>query len=128
MDLIRKLLLKLEAMGSSHRVLTFTAYDEDIAVEGYDPEQIEYHLSQLWRSGLIETGGSGSGIGGSGDFMFRDLTWSGHDFLDSVRDPEVWQKTKEGASKAGSWTVGLLADVAKAYAKQKLKEVTGLEL
>lgn len=42
MDLIRELLLTLEAIQSSHRVVTFTADDKAITVEDYDAEQIEY--------------------------------------------------------------------------------------
>ncbi|MBQ0820972.1 DUF2513 domain-containing protein [Microvirga sp. HBU67558] len=128
MDLIRELLLKLEQLSSAHRVVTFTADDEEIAVEGYTPDEIEYHLALIWREGFVETGTSGSGQMMSGEFLFRRLTWKGHDLIDSIRDPEVWKKTKEGASKAGGWTVQLLADFSKAILKQKLKEMTGFEL
>ena len=51
------------------------------------------------------------------------LTWRGHDFLDSVRDPEIWRKTKEGATKAGGFTLDLLMDLAKAIIKAKLGAV-----
>jgi hypothetical protein len=39
-------------------------------------------------------------------FGVTGLTSSGHEFPDSVRDPEIWRKTIEGANKAGSFTVG----------------------
>jgi hypothetical protein len=32
----------------------------------------------------------------------KRLTWNGHEFLDAVRDDEVWRRTKEGARKAGN--------------------------
>jgi hypothetical protein len=48
--------------------------------------------------------------------------------LESVRNPETWQKTKEGAHKIGSWSVSLLSDMAKAYAKYLAKEKLGLNL
>jgi Hypothetical protein (DUF2513) len=28
-----------------------------------------------------------------------NLTWQGHEFLETVRDPDVWERTKEGASR-----------------------------
>lgn len=128
MDLIRGLMLKLEALSSSHRVVTFTADDEEIAVQGYDPEQIEYHLALIWEAGWIDTGTNGSGMTASGEFMFRRLTTSGHDFVDSVRDPEVWQQTKGAATKAGGWTLGVLKDLGTAYLKHIIKERAGIDL
>lgn len=123
MDLVRALLLKLEAMSSSHSTTTFTTDDEDIAVEGYDEEQIAYHLLLLQEAGFIE----GKRFV-SGEFSFRRLTWNGHEFLDSVRDPEVWKKTKAGASKVGGWTFGLIKDLATAVIKETIKEKTGLPI
>ena len=58
----------------------------------------------------------------------RGLTWEGHDFLDTVRDPDVWKRTKEGASKMGGWTFGLLKDLGTAYLKHVAKERLGLDL
>jgi len=57
-----------------------------------------------------------------GSFLFRRLTMEGHDFLDTVRDPEIWRRTKQGATKAGGWTIGLLAEFGRAVLKQKAKE------
>ncbi len=127
LDLIRELLVKLEEKGSSHETKFVRADDEDMAVEGFDLEQIEYHLAQLWKSGLIETGGSGSGIGASGDFFFRDLTWSGHEFVNAVRGKDVWQKTKDRLKPVGGWTLGIAGDVAKAIFKEQVKNHTGLD-
>jgi hypothetical protein len=45
--------------------------------------------------------------------IFRRLTWFGHDFLDSVRDPAIWKATKEGAAKIGGFSVHLLGALAK---------------
>ena len=86
---------------------------------------IDYHLVMLRDAGLVESPGSqpaGYGI------TFRKLTWEGYDFLDTVRDPEVWKRTKEGASKMGGWTFGLLKDLGTAYLKHVAKERLGIEL
>jgi hypothetical protein len=129
MDFVRELLLKIE---NGQKVFE-TASTEQAEILGFTPEtpltreeadNLSGHLDLLHNAGFIEIEERMAG----GTVLIRDLTWSGHDFLDSVRDPEVWQKTKEGASKAGAWTVELLMEVGKAYAKQKLKDVTGLEL
>jgi hypothetical protein len=125
MDLIRELLLKLEAfpmrMGG---IATISPDADEIAVPGYDSAQIDYHLGQIRRAGFIDEGGSRpmSGIG------FRCLTWEGHDFLDSVRDPKIWTKTKDGALAAGGFTVDLLKDLAKGFVKKQIEERTGVTL
>lgn len=76
--------------------MTIPPDDEAIAVEGYDVDQIDYHLSQIIRAGWIDEGGARPMIG----IGFRCLTPAGHDFLDSVRDPETWSRTKKAAAGA----------------------------
>lgn len=51
------------------------------------------------------------------------VSWMGYEFLDKVRDPEIWRKTKDGAEKVGSWSVKLLADLATGYIKAKAVEL-----
>jgi hypothetical protein len=127
MDLMRGLLLKLEALPVPRGgVLTIPPNHEAIAVEGYDVDQIDYHLSQIIREGWIDEGGEGArpmiGIG------FRCLTPAGHDFLDSVRDPETWSRTKKAAAGAGGFTLDLLRDLAKGLIRKQIEDRTGVKL
>jgi hypothetical protein len=113
-------------MGTANGFTKFSAHDDEIAVEGYTPEQIEYHLAVIWKGGFVETIPNGPGRMMNGDFMFGRLTWKGHDFVDTLRDGEVWKKTKEGASKAGGWTADFLLEMGKAIIKQKAKDFLGI--
>src|SRR5215216_572246 len=99
MDLIRELMLTLEAIDTEpNRIVRL----DPSTVEGYEPKQVIYHYRLLCEAGYVDVGTSTL----KADLpTFRRLTWAGHDFIDSVRDPEVWRKTKAGASKAGSWTI-----------------------
>jgi Hypothetical protein (DUF2513) len=127
MDLIRELMLKLEALPvplTELKVLDGNA--AAVQVDGYTTEQIDYHLLLLEQAGFIHGGGMenfgmrfGPGIG------FQSLTWAGHDFLDSVRDPDVWDRTKQVASAAGGFTVDLLVSVAKSLAEGAVKGLIG---
>jgi hypothetical protein len=90
-------------------------------VAGYEVDQIAYHLSLIKAAGLIDTGGVRPMIG----IGFRSLSWAGHDFLDSVRSPDVWDKTKQVASAAGGFTVELLVFAAKTYLEGKIKGLIG---
>lgn len=124
MDLIRELLLKLEALPMRRGgIVLIKAEDAEVQVDGYSADQIDYHLALIREAGLIETaGGAMKGI------TFRRLTWDGHDLLDSIRSPEVWAKTKSGALAAGGFTMELLADLAKGFIKKQIESRTGVTL
>lgn len=125
MDLIRELLLKLEALDTQPgSIWHFSGDDAEVSVPGYTADAIEYHAQLITKAGLIDAGGRGSMQG----FMFRSLTWEGHDFLDSIRDPEIWAKTKTGAAAAGGFTVDLLKDLAKGFVKKQIEDLTGVKL
>ena len=126
MDLIRELLLRLESLpiepGSIH---IFYAGDDELRIDGFSDDQVSYHLSLIDEAGLIDAGTAAQPISG---FMFSRLSWAGHDFLDSIRDPEVWTKTKRGAEAAGGFTVDLLKDLAKGFIRKQVEEYTGIKI
>jgi hypothetical protein len=72
----------------------------------------------------------GDSIGDEQGEEWQDLqlTWNGHEFLEAVRDPEVWRRTKEGAKAAGNAGLGFMWELAKAYGKHVAKERLGIEL
>jgi Hypothetical protein (DUF2513) len=127
MDLIRELLLKLEALPIPSIGFRMIQPDEaEVQVEGYTVEQIDYHLSLLEQANLISAGGLdvlGMKIGPG--TAFRSLSWAGHDFLDSVRSPDVWEKTRKVAAAAGGLTIDLLMATAKTYLEVKVKGLIG---
>jgi len=49
-----------------------------------------------------------------------ELTWEGHQFLEDIRDPDIWGKTKERAKGVANMGVGFLWEIAKAEIKTKL--------
>lgn len=56
------------------------------------------------------------------------LTWEGHDFLDTIRDDEVWAATKDGVKKAGGFSLELMKALAKGLLRKKIEHHTGIEL
>jgi hypothetical protein len=127
MDTIRTLLLRLESlpMRSPSAIVLVGGHDPDFLKEGEDPDEIDYHLALLQENKLIECPGRN---GMDSRIRFQRLTWPGHDFLDSIRDDEVWRKTKAAAERAGGWTVDLLKDLAKGLIKKQVEEYTGVKL
>jgi hypothetical protein len=125
-DLVRALLLRIESwdIPPGGRMSNLRATDPEIQIEGYAANQIDYHLEQLIDAKLVD--GEYSNM--ERLFYITKLTWPGHDFLDSVRDPEIWRETKEGAKQAGGFTIELLGDLAKGLIKTQIEKHTGVKL
>jgi hypothetical protein len=125
LGLIRELLLRLEALPMEmYGAVTITPDNPRVAVEGYSEDEIAYHLSLLQERGLIEMETSQPLIG----IVFTRLSWEGHDFLDAVRDPEIWKKTKQGMDQVGSFSFELVRDLAKGLIKTQIEKYTGVQL
>lgn len=119
MDIIRTILLGAEAQTQKDFGSTFS-------VSGVSEEQIEIHLPLLIDKGLLE-GKDWSSMKSRSWGMVR-LTWDGHDFLDTVRDDEIWRETKNGVKAAGGFSLDLIKSLAKGLVKQKIEKHTGVEL
>jgi hypothetical protein len=57
-----------------------------------------------------------------GVVILSRLTFHGHEFLDTIREPEIWHTTKESAKKVGGAGVQMLFEIGRACLKQKLVE------
>ena len=40
---------------------------------------------------------------------------AGHQYLEMIRDPEIWRQTKESAQKIGSFSLDVLSALAKGF-------------
>lgn len=55
----------------------------------------------------------------------RGITWDGYEYLDTIRDPEIWSKTKGSLAKVGGT---LSIELIMAIAKHAVREKLGLEV
>ena len=122
MDLIRTLLIQIEESASPTSLGNLVTQNPGVKF----PE-LQYNLKQLYDAEYIEGVYTAFASGGF-DLLRIELTWKGHDFIDSVRDDEVWAKTKKGAEEARGFTIDLLKDLAKGLVKKKIEEHTGITL
>ena len=112
MNLIRELLFQLESdQGGKVRRLQ--------APEGCSPEQVNYHATLMLQAGLIE----GKRTVAFSGVTFRDLslTWTGHEFLDAIRPPLVWERVQERLAHLGGATLAVVKDLA----IDELKKILG---
>lgn len=121
MDLIRSILLKVEEAPSKPKSQQFLDPNDEA-----ESQRVLQHLKLLEESGLIK----GHPIDIQGHHLLYDieLTWEGHDFVDAVRDPKIWQKTKKSAEEAGGWTLDLLKDLALGFLRKQVEARTGVKL
>lgn len=113
MDLVREILLAIEKCPEP----VVWGYLE---VEGFEPGPINAHLHLLNEAGYIRAAAAQDANTSYG-YMMQDssLTWAGYEFLDTIRDTEIWRLTKTGAEKVGVWGISMLVELAKGYARQK---------
>ncbi|ARQ13149.1 hypothetical protein NXC12_PD00037 (plasmid) [Rhizobium etli] len=126
MDLIRLLMLKLEALPMRPGGAYIISHDNDeVQIPEYSGDEIAYHLRLIQQAGFVT---SSNFKPMSGGITFSGFSWEGHDFLDSVRDPEIWQKTEGALKQAGGFSLDLAKALAKGFIKKKIEQHTGVEL
>lgn len=127
MDLIRKILLSFDETDADRISVN------NVILEGHSAKEVYFHIEIMTEAGLLDHQIVRPELG-DGRLMRIGIdrgirpTMAGYDFLDAVRDPETWRKTRDGALAAGGWTLDLLKDLAKGLAKKKLEEMTGVKL
>lgn len=121
MELIREILLEIENLDS-----TPTDWLDDFAIEGHSAEVVSYHVWLLDQVGLVV--GMDASTMDEFDFKPRCLTWHGFEYLENIRNPEIWQNTKESANKVGSFSLDVLTAIAKGYIKKKVKDMSDIDI
>jgi hypothetical protein len=116
MDLLRDILLKIEDDPKKDGRTTFyISNSEEMQIVGHSEEEFFYHLQLLIRARLID--GSAEQI----PMEVRSLTWEGHEFVDNIRNDNIWDNTKKRVGDlVGSLSVSVIAALAEAEAKKFL--------
>lgn len=113
MDDIRKILF---AVRDSDTIVT--------GVEGVPDDSFKFNAMLLIEAGLVlgntVMSSRSHSVVPQTTTLYR-LTWKGFDFMDSIKDDALWEKTKKHILKpTGSWTFGILKEFLKMEIKQGL--------
>jgi hypothetical protein len=123
MELVRNLLLAIADDDGPT--------DSDTLAQKFDAKskaEVLYHLRMLIEEvGFISAVNTRS-MQDPRNWIEMELTWSGQDFLESVRDATIWEETKEGAKKLGGASFDIFVGLAKAYLKAEAKRRLNLDL
>ena len=127
MDTLRSLLLAISK--APKRVDSWELLQDKDDLSRSNPETIRilYHLQLLHYDGYI-FGKRADFLNGDSKFYDIALTMKGHDFIDSTRDDDIWEKTKRGTQRAGGFTLDLAKDIAKGFIKKQVEELSGIKL
>lgn len=126
-DCVRYVLLALEAQGIG--MLNQGAQGSDIVKQlsndNFSADDITYTLWQLADGKFIKASCDKYATGIS--IIVFDITWQGHEFLDNIRDPKVWSKTKSITNKFASVSVSFVSSVASQVIAKLIEDTMHLQ-
>lgn len=127
-DCVRYVLLSLEAQGINmlNQGLQGSDIVKQLSNENFSADDITYTLWQLADGKFIKANCEKYVMGVS--ILVFDITWQGHELLDSIRDDKVWDQTKKATSSLKSVSIGVLKNVATAVLSGMIKQATGLPI
>lgn len=114
-DVIRDVLIEVEALTEGER----SQFGYGVGDEYDDEDQGKSeHALLLWKAGFIEAIDAGTMAGPA--ILSPELTWQGHELLDTLRSKPVWDRIKTTAKEKG---LELTFDVVKGLGKLALDYV-----
>lgn len=120
-DCIRAVLLDIEDNVTLSKRITINQFLKFKHSSKFTIQDITYSLVKLEEVGYIDA--AFKKLLEDGTYYYSkigNLTYIGHEFLDNIRDPEIWKKTKEAASKVGKFSITTLASYAVEIGRQVL--------
>lgn len=114
-DCIRDVLLYLEEnlkVENGHKFSEISLNQLEEALPHYKKEDIFYSVYNLAQIHFIE--GRISDVKDIKMFFcdIDNITWNGHQFLNTIRPKSVWKATKQGAEKLGIMSIHALSTIS----------------
>ena len=113
-DCVRSVLLTVEKSKTIDEELNLNPLAVETIFEQlpkYEDSEILYTIEKLKEAGYINAAlhfAAGHFIDGA----VSSITYSGHEYLDNIREPEVWRKVKAMLKNAGATTLPLISQAA----------------
>jgi hypothetical protein len=117
-DCVRELLLELEEVLFVHENILLPSFEELETVNKYGFDDTFYCFQKLIEAGYLN-GNYKYASEGLFHLAVSSITWDGHQFLDTIRDNEIWSKTKKAVSSLSSASISLMSSLGTEFLKQK---------
>lgn len=106
-DCVRELLLYLEENLDYDKSIGMF----DLHLKDFSDEDVFYTVQKLSEAKYLKAD-IGFNVCGGYIGSVDCITWEGHKFLDTIRDNQVWSKTKQVLSKVSSASISFASTVA----------------
>ena len=116
-ECVRDVMEELESLPiGAHEVATL-----EKTISKHGREDVLYTVTKLSEASYINAEYFRTMDGRPHIGAIYDLTFSGHEFLNSIRTPGVWERIKGAAGEGGTACLKAIGDVAMEMLKEKLK-------
>lgn len=121
LDLVRSILMYVENAADEVDA-------DDMATERWPIETVAYHVRLMAHHGLLDVSRDARDMNGSTiELTVAGITWDGQDYLDSIREPKVWERVKRTLSgTVGSTTLDVVRQTASMVALAMVREGLGM--
>lgn len=122
-DCVRSILLTLESYSYNYECSIKQLYTD---IPDFSKDDIQYCLLKLHEAHYIKA----NVLKADGTFPFintiYDITFLGHEYLNSIREPELWKKTKTIAAKIGATSISAITQISSGIVTSLIKSTLGL--
>ncbi|MCY8547296.1 DUF2513 domain-containing protein [Bacillus subtilis] len=118
-DCVRSLLLELEEKLSLNSIFNNSHIRELKTYEEFGEEQTFYTILKLIEADFIK-GSSQYYFDESYEFVISSISYSGHEFLDTIRDSKIWSQTKSSVSALSGVSLSIIGSVAADLVKKSV--------
>lgn len=114
-DCVRDVLLSCEEllkMDEEGYMNSLSHEELEQVLPNYKTEDIIYTVVKLKEAGFLDvkvTRASGNILV---DVRINDITFTGHEFLNNIRDDNNWKKVKAIAKSVGAFSINMIAQIA----------------
>ena len=120
-ELERKILFAIE---ENYKPGEMYLTEDELLIDDYSMELIAEHCKLLYQQGLIGKYKEDLTITGLIGFQIENLTAKGYDYLEIIRNDDVWEKTKkEVEDKKLPKTIEFLAKIAGIFTGNIINEM-----
>lgn len=107
-DCVRETMLYLEdSLGLNERIESYSIASK---LNSFKIDDVIYSIRKLVEADYISANPISTINGPS--YIIKGLTWQGHQFLDNIREPDIWDKAKSKASVVGKVSIPILSQIA----------------
>ena len=114
-ECVRATMLAIESFSFGERCKMCQLIEKP-ELSGYSEEEVQYTCLKLLEAGYIEATTMRALRSPIQIASVSDLTYSGHEFLNTVRSDKNWKKVKETSKAAGIFSLKGLAEIGKQVA------------